>query len=134
MIAVCAAALLSCGDRGKTAKSPSPDPDPGAAVSDASPTGNSSAGPHEARDELYARLTEDLADANCDSYAEIVSSWVRDNEARIRQLGTQISDTEAIDEHLVAAFEVVMEGAADCVDSDSAQSAFDAFDELFIDG
>ncbi len=51
----------------------------------------------------------------------------------LRILNDQLQPRADIDEHVVEAFEVVLNGAADCIDHDEAQGAFEAFDDLVIE-
>ena len=90
--------------------------------------------PHDQRDALYQALAERLDGVDCDTYAAILSRWIADNQAEIRELDAEIDDPADIDEHLVNAFELILDGASTCVDHDDAQAAFEAFDELFLGG
>lgn len=134
IVAVCALALTACGGgKDKPPESRKPTPDTAGGTTDHEHPPDSST-PHDARDHLYNNLAGDLDGVDCDGYASTLSTWVSDNEAKIRRLEAQIDDAASIDTHLVNTFEAVMDKASDCVDHDGAQAAFDAFDELFTGG
>jgi hypothetical protein len=89
---------------------------------------------HRERDQLYLDIAGKVGGGTCDEFAAKLTGWVSANGSRIRALEREINDPVDIDEHLVDAFEVILERASDCVDSDAAQAAFEAFDELFMGG
>lgn len=139
---MCVFALAACGgDSGKTAESPKPVRDEGAGGPNGPADHDHGADgahgpndPHGKLDELYGALAASIKGVDCPTYSAKLLAWVRDNESKVRQLEQQIEDPASIDEHLADAFEIILDGAAECVDSDEAQAAFDTFDELFFGG
>jgi hypothetical protein len=118
-------ALFGCGGTDRPARATrEPRPEP----SGESPAQRSQ------RDELYIALARQLHGKDCDQYASVLGTWVDGHRAEITALDKELGDKAAMEQEVVEAFEAILAGAADCVDHDEAQAAFDAFDELFLGG
>lgn len=120
-------AALGCGGADNPAASGGAGGRPGA-------TGPAPTPAHRERDQLYFDIADRSKAGTCDQFATTLTAWVTEHGPRIRTLEKEINSPVDIDEHLVDAFEAILERASDCVDNDPAQAAFEAFDELFMGG